>query len=466
MINSRKALQGLAFVAVMVALISLAVAKYTGAFTAGVPVTLEVAAAGTQLSERADVKVRGLVVGKVEQVTSDGAGATIHMTLDPDKVDLIPENVTARLLPKTLFGEKFVSLVPPQVPSTARLGAGDVIGQDRSQTAREVDQALDDLLPVLQAVKPQELATTLGALSQGLNGRGEELGQTLVSLNTLVKGINPSVPALQDDLGKLATFSNNLADAAPDLLSALDDLTVTSRTIADQRQNLLDVYDSVTGASDDLRGFLDSNGDNLISLASSGRPTLETLARYSPEVPCFLKQLDGLIPRADAVFGKGTKEPGVHVTIEIVDNQGKYLPGQDEPEYADDRGPRCYPIIDPGPQFAPDGPFRDGSTPPPPPVGQPVGSPEAFGADDFGTYHGDTSWNQEPKGAPKVNEPTVVATPASWKGVDMGLPNSPAEQQMVATLIAAQNGTTSSAVPSWSSVLVGPLYRGTEVSLT
>jgi hypothetical protein len=48
----------------------------------------------------------------------------------------------------------------------------------------------------------------------------------------------------------------------------------------------------------------------------------------------------------------------------------------------------------------------------------------------------------------------------------MGVPNSPGEQQIVAELIAAQDGTSPEAVPAWSSMLVGPLYRGTEVTLT
>ena len=55
-----------------------------------------------------------------------------------------------------------------------------MIAQDRSATAVEVERVLDDLLPLLQAVQPQKLATTLGALSQALQGRGEQLGQTLV----------------------------------------------------------------------------------------------------------------------------------------------------------------------------------------------------------------------------------------------------------------------------------------------
>jgi phospholipid/cholesterol/gamma-HCH transport system substrate-binding protein len=48
----------------------------------------------------------------------------------------------------------------------------------------------------------------------------------------------------------------------------------------------------------------------------------------------------------------------------------------------------------------------------------------------------------------------------------MGVPNSPGEVQVVNELLALQQGTSPEAVPAWSTMLVGPLYRGTEVKLT
>ena len=169
-------MQGLAFLGVLLLLGGLAVAQYAGAFRSGVPVTLKVDRVGTQLDPKADVKVRGLIVGRVTAVHTDGDGATVSLSLDPKLVDQIPADVTARLLPKTLFGQKFVSLVPPAVPSPRRIAAGAVIGEDRSRSAEEVEQVLDDLLPLLQAVRPQDLATTLGSLSQALQGRGTGAG--------------------------------------------------------------------------------------------------------------------------------------------------------------------------------------------------------------------------------------------------------------------------------------------------
>jgi virulence factor Mce-like protein len=425
-----KALRGLAFLGVLLLLGGLAVAQYAGAFRSGVPVTLKVDRVGTQLDPKADVKVRGLIVGRVTAVHTDGDGATVSLSLDPELVDQIPADVTARLLPKTLFGQKFVSLVPPAAPSSRRIAAGAVIGEDRSRSAEEVEQVLNDLLPLLQAVRPQDLATTLGSLSQALQGRGTELGQTLVRLNALVEGVNPALPDVKADITQVADFSEHLSDSAPALLDGLADLTVPSRTIVDQRAGFHALFTSVTGASDDLRGFLSANGSNLIALAASSRPTLATIARYAPEFPCLFGQLVDVIPRVDAAFGKGTNEPGLHVTLEVVTNRGKYVPGE-QPRYEDNRGPRCYPVLPIGPQYPPDGPFKDGASPTPAPLGQEYAR--------------------------------LGMIPSAY---DMGVPNSPGERQVVSELVALHDGSTPNAVPAWSSMLVGPLYRGAEVAFT
>ena len=65
-----------------------------------------------------------MIVGEVRSVSSDGRKATIDLALQPRTVGLIPANVSARLLPKTLFGEKFVDLVlpPAALPAAARRG--------------------------------------------------------------------------------------------------------------------------------------------------------------------------------------------------------------------------------------------------------------------------------------------------------------------------------------------------------
>ena len=416
-VRRAKQLGGLAFLVVIALLGALAVAIYDKAFTDVVKVTLRTDHVGNQLRVGSDVKVRGLLVGEVRAIhatgQATGGAAEIELALQPDKVNLLPANVSARLLPKTLFGERYVDLHLPATPDARHLGEDDVIQQDRSTSAIELEQVLNNLMPVLQAVRPDKLATTLTALSQALDGRGQKLGKTLVSLNSYLDEFNPKLPEVTEDLDRLAEFADTYASAAPDLVQALSDLTVTSQTFADQRQQLAALFTGLTTASDDLTTFLTASGPNLILLAGNSRKTLELLAEYSGTFPCLFDQLNRLRPLVDKAFGAGTKQPGAHVQITVVPGRGKYVPGRDDPAYTKHGAPECY---------------LAGGVPTP-----------------------------------------AKATPAAQKEPvptgDLGLPNSPQEQELVSELIAPSLGVVPAEVPGWSSVLVGPLYRGADVTL-
>ena len=99
-------LGGVAFLAVLGLLVGLTILLYRQAFTDVTHVTLRTNRVGNQLTSGADVKLRGLVVGEVRSVRSDGSGAELDLALDPAQARRIPADVTAQLLPKTLFGEK------------------------------------------------------------------------------------------------------------------------------------------------------------------------------------------------------------------------------------------------------------------------------------------------------------------------------------------------------------------------
>jgi len=369
--RSRYLLMGLLFLVLAVGFVALSVGIYRKVFTPVDLVTLRVERTGTQLNTGADVKVRGVRVGSVRSVAADQAGASITLALDPDQVALVPSNVSARVLPKTLFGERYVELRLPDAPA-APIAAGDVIPEDRSQTAIEAQQVLDHLLPLLTAVHPAQLSTTLSALSQALHGRGAQLGTTLVGLDSYLKGFNPAVPDLIKVLDDLTPVADTYARAAPDLFGGLADLTTTTRTFEDKRDQLRRVFLGVSSVSDDLHDYLDDNGDDLVDLSGAARPALEVLAHYSPEFPCFFRQMVGGIPRAEATFGKGSAHPEqVKVLLEITANRGKYLPGVDTPRYEDNRGPRCYDQTPVFPQYAPGGALEDGSRKPAAPADYP-----------------------------------------------------------------------------------------------
>ena len=334
----KRRLSGVAFLVVLGLLVYLTVLLYNKAFTKVVTVSLTTDHVGNQLSAPADVKLRGVLVGEVREVRSQGQGATVELALKPERVKDIPANVQAQLVPKTLFGEKYVQLVLPPVPSPDSIRAGDVIPQDRSETALETERVLDDLMPLLQSLKPQQLSTTLNALSTALRDRGDRLGNNLETAGRYFASINPALPTLAQDMQGLADLADTTADATPDILRVLDNLSFSSRSLVDQQDELDRFLSATTTFAASAQSIVAQNEQRLVSLSRDSLPSLQLYARYSPEYPCLLAALAKYSPIVERTFGGG--QPGLHITVEANQDNGGYTPGQ-EPKYRDARPPYC-----------------------------------------------------------------------------------------------------------------------------
>ncbi|WP_445283505.1 MCE family protein [Streptomyces sp. DSM 118148] len=414
--RTRLRLYGIAFLTVLALLLSLAVAVYQQAFTSVVPITLEADTLGNQLDPRADVKLRGLLVGEVRAVHADGTKATLDIALKPQYVSYIPSDVHARLLPKTLFGEKYVDLVAPAgaVQPARPIRAGDVITQDRTKVGIEVQQLMNDLLPLLRTVRPGELNATLAAFATALEGRGDRIGGNLTRVEGYLRRLNPHLPSLKEDITRFADVAEVYGDAAPDLMRMLHNTVTTSRTITEKKDQLASALRTTATVAGTANDFLSENGDRLITLGRVSRPTLELFARYSPEYPCLFQGLVRQEKASEDAFRGGE----MRITLEVVRPQGAYRPGE-EPVYGERSGPDCRGL--PHPQVPGTKPhLRDGTS--------------ATG-----------SGGARPGGA--------------------GVSATRAEQRAVGSLVAPVMGVPADRVPPVATLLFGPLARGTAVSV-
>jgi phospholipid/cholesterol/gamma-HCH transport system substrate-binding protein len=418
-----KRLLGVAFVLLLAGATSLSVLAYRKAFTPVVLVTLRADHTGLQLNEGADVKLRGVVVGQVRQVAADGQRATLRLALDPVQVHQIPDDVTARLLPKTLFGERYVELQAPPGTAGVPLRDGAVIEQDRTASAIELERVLDDALPLLQAIQPDKLAAILGALATALDGRGERLGQSLTRLDVYLAALDRQMPELKTDISELADVVSTYDGALPDLMSILRNASVTATTIAEQRDQLAAFLADATDLADSAHVFLQRYGDRIIQLGTVSAPVLRLLAAYAPEYPCLLEGLVALQPNAEGVFAGGQ----MHITLEITRDQGPYQAGRDAPGYGAKNGPNCRGLPHPA-----------------------VPAPGL--AVDDGYDHG---------GSRAPSTPPAGLTPVS-----MGYAGTAQEKALVLPLVAAATGTPVTQVPDCADLFWGPLLRGTVVNVT
>jgi phospholipid/cholesterol/gamma-HCH transport system substrate-binding protein len=419
---------GVGFVVLVVVLGWLTYAIFNKSFASYVDVTLRASHLGLQLPSRADVKIRGVRVGEVlgATVRQDGDGVDLRLGLYPGERRTIPENVSARIVPKTLFGEKYVALQVPARPSARSIRAGDVISESR--VAIEVEKVLSDIYPLLRTVQPAQLNYTLTALADALEGRGDKVGSSLVVLDDYLKRMNPKIPLLVDDLGKLATVSDTYASVVPELATVLRNSVKTGNTFVEKEAKVQALFDDVAGFSSTSKDFLEQNGSNIIRLSRQGQAQLPLLAKYAPEYPCLLQGMVNWTPHMEQAYRNYT----LHINLEVLPNSPTGYTAADTPKYGAHNGPHC--------EMLPNPPYDQKTLNPQPPIS----------AVDDGVSGGHGKFR--PRSATAVDPSSGYAGTAS-------------ERSLVNAFAAPVMGVSEDDVPDLASLLLAPIVRGTEVSV-
>lgn len=447
----KRRLLGLLLLGLVVSLIALSIAIYNKVFTPTVDITLRAESIGNQLQVQSDVKERGVIVGDVKAVRSNGSQAIVTLALDPSHVKQIPHNVQAQILPKTLFGEQYVSLLLPQGSdgiTNDPIAAGDTIYQDTSAPSLEAEDVFSNLYPALTYVEPAELNSTLTALATALNGRGTELGQMLVNLHNYLLQLNPHADQLVDDIGKLGQVALEYNQASPDLFSMLRNLETNVRTIVARRAALNSLLTVGSSTADTINSFLAANSTRLIDVAGQSSKVYGLLAEYSPEFTCLASGVNNLANGADAAIYNGSIHLNITVDTATSSNpaaskpnqsRGYYTQGQ-EPSLITGYGPNCFGLPDnPQPQSA------------------------------LGNFQIPDKYKCLNDGAPLTNEACAAkrndtaSDTASTSSDDESVIGSPAEDALVDALIATPLHTTPNKVPGGATLLAAPLLRGHEV---
>lgn len=425
---ARTKLLGVVFLALVVLAGYLTYGVFTQKFVDYDRVTLQTSKIGLQLPRRADVKIRGVIVGEVLEVRSDTDGAEVELGIFPEKRETIPEGVTGSIVPKTLFGEKYVSLV---VPEGTDATGGDAIEAgatiDRTKLPTEVEEVLNDLYPLLRTVQPADLNLTLTALATALEGRGDRLGDNLETVDSYLKRLNPQIPALVEDLRLTAQVSDTYNEILPEVGQILEDSITTTSTLEDREAAVTALFQDVTAFSGTARRFLGDNETNLIRLGEVSEPFVGLLAKYAPGFPCLLKGIVG----AGELQAEAFRGYTLHIVLETLPNQPRPYNVNDKPRFGETRGHTCLHL--PNPPGSQENPLR-----------------------------------RQPDIDDGVDEPTGKGTSRVVTGYDAlpeGYAGTSAEADLLRSLLAGGTGQSEDEVSDLGVLLLGPMARGAEVSL-
>jgi phospholipid/cholesterol/gamma-HCH transport system substrate-binding protein len=413
---------GVAFLCLLLSGVWFTHAVFSKKFVDYDKVTLQTSRIGLQLPARADVKERGVIVGEVLDFKPTDTGAEITLGLYPDEVATIPDNVTGSILPKTLFGEKYVSLEIPDAPASSHIVAGDVI--KRTDVSIEVEKVLSDLYPLLTTVQPADINQTLNAIATALEGRGNKIGENVEVLDTYLKRVNPQIPDLIADLRLTSKVSNVYADVMPQIAQILRNTVTTGNTLESREARLKQLFVDVSAFSDTATAFLDDNGDNIIRLGQVSASQTSVLAKYAPEYPCLMRGILNAAKLQAQAFRGFT----LHINLETLPNQPRAYTPADTPRNGDKRGPHC------------------------------GGLPTPSGSQAH-------PWKDVPNVDDGVDSSTGKGTDRVAPAFGSGYVGSPQESAILKSMLGPALGLPADDVDDLAVLLIAPMARGAEVTL-
>jgi phospholipid/cholesterol/gamma-HCH transport system substrate-binding protein len=251
------------------------------------------------LTPNADVRIAGVSVGKVIKVTPQGLRTDALIQLQRRYAPL-PSDARAILRSKTLLGETFVELTPgtktaPKLKEGGTLSVGQ-IGQT---------QGLDQVLSAFDEPTRQSFKSFLHDLSGALDGRGQDLSDSIANAGVATDELTTVVVALdseQDSVRRLVRDTGAVLRTLGERQSDLQSLItageqVFSATAARNRE--------LTATTEAMPEFLRQLRFTLSSVertSAVAAPTLRALRPVAPLVRPGLVEASKLAPELEALF--------------------------------------------------------------------------------------------------------------------------------------------------------------------
>jgi len=223
----------------------------------------------TGLKKGGDVKIKGVVFGKITSLAyrEGKAQVKIHLTGDAE----VPRDVEARIRPESLLGEKFLELIIPAESQAGPLQDGDVI--TRTSKVIDMNQFVDKVGHFVDHFEAAGFAENLSQVVKTLADNRGKLDRTIGNLDQLTRDAKELISDNKESLNRTihnlerisVSFGKNAPKTAKNLnliLARLEKLTGDlEKKSPDLAEDLGKTMKNLSIVSEKLPGTLDDFQD-------------------------------------------------------------------------------------------------------------------------------------------------------------------------------------------------------------
>jgi virulence factor Mce-like protein len=288
-----------------------------------------------QLAQEADVRISGVSVGKVKDITADKQTGLSDATIELDaRYAPLPRDSRAILRQKTLLGETYVELTPGSrdagsLPDNGTLPAG--------QVAPTVE--LDEIFRAFDPRTRAAFQTWMQQLALASRGRGQDISDALGDLapfteqtTTLLQILNGQEANVRGVVRDTGAVFDALSERDGQLRSLIENSNRVFATTAARNDDLEQTFRALPTFEIESRrtlarltAFSQTANPLVTQLRPAARqlsPTLEDLSALAPDLNALFRNLNPLIDASKA---------GLPATSAFLDELHPLLAGVDGP---------------------------------------------------------------------------------------------------------------------------------------
>ena len=227
-----------------------------------------------------DVRVLGVDVGKVTEVTPRGDVVDVTMRVNRG-VDLPKEVQAVQIIP-SIVADRYVQLTPAY--SGGDKATGEVrLGTDRAHVPVEIDAIYKNLQKLSQSLGPDgankngAVTDFVGTAAKNLDGNGEKLGAAISNLSKAASTLSDSRGDLASTIKNLDVFVGALRENDSQVRQFNSQMASFNKFLAGERGQLTQALDALSYALGDVATFVADNNDRLGQAIRDLQPTGQAL---------------------------------------------------------------------------------------------------------------------------------------------------------------------------------------------
>ncbi|GEE00903.1 ABC transporter substrate-binding protein [Gordonia spumicola] len=315
------------------------IGRSTGVLETSPTVYADIPTKAGLIQQGAPVRYHGIKVGEISTIDAGSASSQVGLTIDDGAIDMIPRGVRVRVLPRTFFGDIYVQLVPLAGARTdAHLSDGDTVTVDSGPDAVNLYDIFTKMSDLIAEVKPSELNVALAAVDRAIGGRGDQLGLMIDDWWAASKELESTVDRFIDATPTFRGVVDSLKRATPDITATLASVTSVSRGVVDHASDIGAFLTSASGFVGSVDEFVADERARIIRVIDSTGKILATVGENPAGVSRTLAEADRFGAAGTVLFSSGR----FNITAVPTFSQPMPYTAADCPQYGDLRGSQCF----------------------------------------------------------------------------------------------------------------------------